>query len=582
MMSNGASVLIGSQLSTYHTLIQMGFAESDSVTVSQIFGSNLAGAINCILTGNVSNLRITMTPAKLIENVNINQINSRIPTFRVTPMSYTLITGYIRINESKDIIPTVIKHIIIKYVNFYFIKLNYNINTNDHIQNDEYDSKTDNTISIYVLKENKSLRNIAIEIESTLGYKYNELSKRMDYVNPVQYSYFVHLWMRYCYLKYIYPITNDKIKINMNMIDDCMENKEDEYRWVEIPNDFEEITIYELHKLISTINKKQVIELGIEIFEHNTKQWPFRHQKQHYSNIHLNANGNVSVEARNVNKKGAATPQELLKQFLEKEAKLNDLDSVIYDLLIEYGFETVQSLYVLTEDDLKVIGIQTSTDRTQLLKAIEKEKSQHKPTDVSVTVTNKWKLFRIISNWYSDIHFSSKLTALFLQNHTQKTVVKLLSAPNILQVTIDRYANELCNADNYISDYHCVDWICVNCNTKNEKFLVICCGCFCCSVSIYHKWILSLRIGDFIDVKDEQNKWYESVIRYIGKKNNQKILLYIHYIGWGSKWDEILDVDLNHNRMAKRNTYSIRAHMTKETHYKCKPEMIYPNYNKCD
>eukprot|EP01084_Bolivina_argentea_P055924 102421_1 len=303
-MSNGSSVLIGSQLSTYQTLIQMGFAESESITVSQIFGSNIEAAINYVVTGNMSNLTIA-TPTlpahisginieKSLKDINIDTLDSDSSTFRVTSISNILMTGYARANGNRDIIPTVIKDIIIKYFNLYFIKLNYNITNHQVVneeKNDEYDGQNiDSLPQIYVLKQNKSLRNIAIELESTYNYNYNELTNNMDYVNPIQYSYYVHLWIKYCYLKYIYPMNNKNMKINNEMIDNCLENQQDKYRWVEIPNDAELITICELDKLISVVNKKHVLELGIERFDNNKKQWSFRN---------TNISKIYSVEKRN-------------------------------------------------------------------------------------------------------------------------------------------------------------------------------------------------------------------------------------------------------------------------------------------
>ena len=50
------------------------------------------------------------------------------------------------------------------------------------------------------------------------------------------------------------------------------------------------------------------------------------------------------------------------------------------------------------------------------------------------------------------------------------------------------------------------------------------------------KWFTSLETGDIINAKDERNNWYEALVRYVdGTK------LYIHWIGWSLRWDEILD-----------------------------------------
>eukprot|EP01083_Nonionella_stella_P288440 981527_1 len=124
------SSLIGSQMQTYETLISMGFTQTDSFAVAQIFGSNVEGAINCVLTGGVSKLSIenrVLPPIQRIPLLNIPRKINKIISFRITSISYIFMTGYIRKQQHKDNIPTVIKDIIIKCFNFYFIKLNYNI-----------------------------------------------------------------------------------------------------------------------------------------------------------------------------------------------------------------------------------------------------------------------------------------------------------------------------------------------------------------------------------------------------------------------------------------------------------------------
>merc|ERR1719410_245565 len=48
-------------------------------------------------------------------------------------------------------------------------------------------------------------------------------------------------------------------------------------RWVEIPNDFENVSIFDFDQIICKMNyaNDDKIELGIEIFDDNNK-WPFR------------------------------------------------------------------------------------------------------------------------------------------------------------------------------------------------------------------------------------------------------------------------------------------------------------------
>merc|ERR1712129_433322 len=71
-------------------------------------------------------------------------------------------------------------------------------------------------------------------------------------------------------------------------------------------------------------------------------------------------------------------------------------------------------------------------------------------------------------------------------------------------------------------------------------------------------WIDALQIGDIVDARDDEGKWYESVIRWIEVRYNRKILC-IHYIGWDKKWDETIYAD-NLHRIAKRNTKTSGPH----------------------
>merc|ERR1719411_1264915 len=81
-------------------------------------------------------------------------------------------------------------------------------------------------------------------------------------------------------------------------------------------------------------------------------------------------------------------------------------------------------------------------------------------------------------------------------------------------------------------------------------------------------WINYLKIGDIVDAKDDQEKWYESVIRYIEMKQDRK-LLYVHYIGWNKKWDEEIFAD-DFKRIAKRNSITAGPHRhANKKYYHC-------------
>ena len=74
-------------------------------------------------------------------------------------------------------------------------------------------------------------------------------------------------------------------------------------------------------------------------------------------------------------------------------------------------------------------------------------------------------------------------------------------------------------------------------------------------------WRVSLQIGDIIDCGDKQDKWYESMVRYIYPLGSDKYgKCIVHYIGWHKKWDE--EIDINSDRLSKRNSRTRGPHRT--------------------
>ena len=73
-----------------------------------------------------------------------------------------------------------------------------------------------------------------------------------------------------------------------------------------------------------------------------------------------------------------------------------------------------------------------------------------------------------------------------------------------------------------------------------------------------HEWRNQLKVGDFVDAKDDQEKWYESVVRYIDRPEDDKKLV-IHFIGWNIKWDEKISA-MNEDKIQKRGTHSRGPH----------------------
>ena len=70
-----------------------------------------------------------------------------------------------------------------------------------------------------------------------------------------------------------------------------------------------------------------------------------------------------------------------------------------------------------------------------------------------------------------------------------------------------------------------------------------------------YKWINSLQVGDIINAKDYINNWYEAVIRYIDNKEN-KLLIYVHFIGWNTKFDAIYNCKKETDLQALSKRYS--------------------------
>merc|ERR1712241_133094 len=66
-------------------------------------------------------------------------------------------------------------------------------------------------------------------------------------------------------------------------------------------------------------------------------------------------------------------------------------------------------------------------------------------------------------------------------------------------------------------------------------------------------WRETMQTGDIVNVMDDQEKWYESLVRFVHPKDHKTMAnkCIIHYIGWNIKWDETLDVDSK--RIMKRH-----------------------------
>ena len=73
------------------------------------------------------------------------------------------------------------------------------------------------------------------------------------------------------------------------------------------------------------------------------------------------------------------------------------------------------------------------------------------------------------------------------------------------------------------------------------------------------EWRLCLKTGDIIDVRDDQEKWYESVVRLVEyDPDSGETFVYVHFIGWNIKWDERINV--RSDCIAKRGTHTNGPH----------------------
>ena len=61
-----------------------------------------------------------------------------------------------------------------------------------------------------------------------------------------------------------------------------------------------------------------------------------------------------------------------------------------------------------------------------------------------------------------------------------------------------------------------------------------------------------LEVGQWVDAKDTIDQWLEGQVIQVNE-NNQ---VYIHYNGWGSRWDEWIDI--NSPRLSPFRTHSIQ------------------------
>jgi len=66
----------------------------------------------------------------------------------------------------------------------------------------------------------------------------------------------------------------------------------------------------------------------------------------------------------------------------------------------------------------------------------------------------------------------------------------------------------------------------------------------------HHDLIATIRAESFIDIMDSMNQWLPAQVR-----KRQGNMIFVHYIGWDSRWDEWVDL-MNGERVAKYKTHT--------------------------
>eukprot|EP00485_Elphidium_margaritaceum_P001213 CAMPEP_0202698136 /NCGR_PEP_ID=MMETSP1385-20130828/11412_1 /ASSEMBLY_ACC=CAM_ASM_000861 /TAXON_ID=933848 /ORGANISM="Elphidium margaritaceum" /LENGTH=683 /DNA_ID=CAMNT_0049354767 /DNA_START=56 /DNA_END=2107 /DNA_ORIENTATION=- len=582
--------LTGGQLETYQQLLSMGFESSQCVNVAEIFGSNLNGAVECLLGGGIGdgtsasgasspmssrlllhalmNGRSEEQPQQESTNAAGKDVLTEHPVtpFRITRVSRVLMAGFLREEEFEDEIPVAIQTLIIKFFNMYFVRLNYNIRNDPEIE--EQYSKRQYTHAFQrtyiVLHYNTTFRDL-LHIFARHGSKllhhefkvYRKAEEQLgnsvdDWKPGSQYNDYVRFWTKFRLLRNIFPIsprgvTALKDELTLSMIDkyEEEENAESKYddddddvdksnRWCEMPNDFETATICDYDQYVARIQgKEEVLELGFERFNVWLNKWPFRPEyvvPQRHELMHAGKN-----------KPSVAAPPPLSQKLLhlihkEAIAKMN----------------TAAPIPVAAP----LPGVAPAPEPAPLPTAVPHESpgpSPPSPTWSTTAVTGR-----------HDDHGGSEQ----------------LSEEDNNSVSNRRRQSRR-------------RWRCALCRSNNDPSYVICSGCFqekqavlvphdennsdnatssssakknASALPVIHsmcpipgsEWTQRLQIGDIIDAQDEHDKWYEAVIRYIEHKDGQPLLL-LHYIGWNKKWDEQVharDID----RVAKRNSHTRRPH----------------------
>lgn len=164
----------------------------------------------------------------------IEKMYPPIPQFRITELSKLFMVGFIRRllsrsgSDSEQHIPEGIQIEIIQYVNWYFVRLRYDV-----------DGDCFSLLrrpSVVVVGRNE--KETTVRSMKSLFKNILMPEGRNPYMRDLNRAFKLRLWMKFEYLKYIYPLEKEKTnrRIGCSM-EEIMEIEKEPNRWVELPDD---------------------------------------------------------------------------------------------------------------------------------------------------------------------------------------------------------------------------------------------------------------------------------------------------------------------------------------------------------
>ena len=175
--------------------------------------------------------------------------------FRITQLSKLFMAGFTRLfSDSVQHTPDGIQMQMIKYVNWYFVRLKYDIYAT-HLY-----SWRPSVIAIVNTVKRSTLRSIALMLEKML---LPDLHPETEWKSITD-ARAIRLWMRFEFLRYIYPIdksmTNEQLSCSMEEI---MAIETDPTRWVEVPDDYLNWSLEDIDTMIAESESNETLEVRV-------------------------------------------------------------------------------------------------------------------------------------------------------------------------------------------------------------------------------------------------------------------------------------------------------------------------------